>query len=140
MVHHFAIGSGMASVWLTPPLLAYVSGLWMAVEASTVLLNVRIFARICRLPRLYAAAGWGVLVSYPLLRLLWNPYVVSVALALPHIDLLSAPGGSMIVAAGGCFVVALSAYYYVGVILVRGKAMYTLKPHQTDGKAPKKNR
>ena len=75
LIHHLGMASGIASILTTHPFLAYVSAMWLIGELSTVCLNLRIFARVWGLQWMYMVSGFGVIVSYPTLRLLWMPYV-----------------------------------------------------------------
>lgn len=124
VVHHALVGTGMCFVFMreTNPMSSYLSAVWALVELSTVVLNVRIFARVWRSERMYRVSGWAVLVTYPLARLIWNPYAVWCCFPL-----LDGAGRMVVVALGGC-VSLLSAYYYLFFILANPRGVFTLAP------------
>lgn len=124
VAHHVLVATGMCFVFMreTNPMSTYLSAVWALVELSTVCLNARIFARMWRSERMYRLSGYAVLVSYPLTRMVWNPYAVWCC--IPRLDYF----GRMVVLALGGFITVLSAYYYLFFLLANPRSVYVLAP------------
>merc|ERR550525_270877 len=128
VIHHVAVGAGMSAILLTHPFLAYVSAMWMMTEGSTIFLDLKIFARIWGIKWLYMVSGVGVLITYPLTRLLWVPYISFSALMVrEYLDHFGCPGAMNVVVMAGSFVTVLSAYYYFAVILAKPRDIVYLR-------------
>eukprot|EP00484_Ammonia_sp_Unknown_P029226 CAMPEP_0197027008 /NCGR_PEP_ID=MMETSP1384-20130603/7006_1 /TAXON_ID=29189 /ORGANISM="Ammonia sp." /LENGTH=296 /DNA_ID=CAMNT_0042455797 /DNA_START=44 /DNA_END=934 /DNA_ORIENTATION=+ len=125
--HHFFSGICMCSILLTHPILTYISALNFLIEWSTVMLNVRIFARIWSLKMLYFVAGWAVIFTYPFTRIVWNGYMILISFNSEYLPNYSCPQAPLVLGGAEIFVVLLSAYYYVTVIMVKPQQMYVLK-------------
>ena len=126
VIHHFLSGICIISCTVTGPINTYVSALNFMIEWSTVLLNIRIFARIWNLERIYFVSGIGVIVSYPLTRIVWNGYLILIAFTSEYVEAYSTYGGGIVLGTAGLFVAALSSFYYFTVILRKPQKIYIL--------------
>lgn len=126
VVHHLLCFVSACPVFLTNPIITYISALMCLIEWSTVALNVRIFAKLWRLERMYFFAGWAIIILYPFTRIAWNAYLVWISFASEYLTHYITQSAKYFL--GGCqlFVFVLSAYYYAAVIMAKPTKMYNL--------------
>ena len=75
---------------------------------------------------MYFVSGIGVIVSYPLTRIIWNGYMILIVFTSEYVTAFSSPGGDLVAGISGMFVAFLSAYYYFSVILRKPQKIYIL--------------
>ena len=127
VVHHFCTGICMVSVLLTHPIITYISALNFLIEWSTVMLNIRIFARIWSLKMVYFIGGWAVIITYPATRMGWNLYMIYTSFFSEYLTVYTCKHAYIVLGGAEIFVVLLSTFYYVSVIMVNPQKMYILK-------------
>eukprot|EP01084_Bolivina_argentea_P094279 169490_1 len=127
VVHHFVCLLCMVTVILTAPIMTYLSALNFLIEWSTVILNIRIFARVWSCKYIYFISGWSVIITYPLARVAWNVYMIFISFKSEYLVNYSCPQAPIVLGGAEVFVLLLSAYYYLAIIMASPQKMYMLK-------------
>ena len=130
IIHHFCSGICLCSVLLTHPIVTYISALNFLMKWTTVILNIRIFARIWSIRSVYFFSGLGVIISYPLTQILWNSYMIFITLYSEYLTVYACPEARWILGGAQIFVCLVSIYYYLTLIMKNPSQMYRLSEDQ----------
>lgn len=126
LTHHTLLIICQTCVFSTNGYVSYIAAWNMLIEWSTVFLNVRKLAKIFECSKVFYVSGIGVLITYPLTRLVGLLYIMYLALQ-SKLDVYVYPGANMFLFFSNMFVYIMSAMFFFIVMLKKPSDMYILK-------------
>lgn len=129
IVHHTFGILCMSTVFSTNGYVSYITSLNLMIEWSNVFLNIRIFAKIFSSPLVFYVSGIGVLITYPLTRMVLLAYTMHLAMQ-PELEKFMFPGAKILVLTACTFVYIMSTVYFLFVMMKKPSKMYQLNNHK----------